>query len=77
MAYSPCEGDHCASGQAGCITEDNPGPVGTSCKGGATFGTDPGVVHWICINTFDEAGATIDIYGDEDIPSGTICLTGR
>ena len=75
LVYSPCEGDHCESGQVGCTAKDNPGPAGASCKADAAFGSAPGTVHWICINPYDETGAHIDIYGPEDAPSGTICMT--
>ena len=73
--YSPCEGESCESGQAGCTARDNPAPSGTSCRAGAEFGMAATAVHWACINPYDQEGSHIDIYGDEDIPSGTICLT--
>ena len=65
------------SGQAGCSAQDNPPPAGTSCKAGAVFSTGTTAVHWACINPFDEEGAHIDIYGAEDVPSGTICWSVR
>ena len=75
LVYSPCEGEHCQSGQAGCPTEGNTEPGGISCKSGAVWGEDTHAVHWDCINTFDQEGTHIDIYGHEDIPSGTVCFT--
>ena len=44
---------------------------------GAEFGMAATAVHWACINPYDQEGSHIDIYGDEDIPSGTICSTVR
>jgi len=74
LVYTPCEGTHCSSGQAGC-TGGELGPGGNSCKGGATFGTGTGTVHWVCVNPYGQGPSHIDIYGGEEIPSGTICLT--
>ena len=65
------------SGQAGCTHQDITPPPGTPCKAGAEFGTGDSAVHWACVNPFDQEGRHIDIYGTEDIPSGTICSTVR
>ena len=75
QAYSACEGEHCQAGQAGCADREGETPGGTACQAGAEFSLDRQAVHWDCVDPWDEAGAHIDIYGTEDIPSGTICVT--
>ena len=73
--YSPCEGESCMSGQAGCTHQDITPPPGAPCQAGAEFGTGHSAVHWACVNPFDQEGRHVDIYGTEEIPSGTICST--
>jgi len=73
--YSPCEGESCMSGQAGCTHQDITPPPGAPCQAGAEFGTGDSAVHWACVNPFDQEGRHVDIYGTEEIPSGTICST--
>jgi len=78
IIYEPCgEPEKCQSGQAGCTTDDNPGPEGATCKSDVDFIEETGAVHWKCINPFDEEGTHIDIYGHDPVPSGTICWTVR
>ena len=72
LSYSPCEGHHCLSGQAGC---DRAVPGGATCQGGALYSEDRHAVHWSCTDTWDIQGRRIDIYGVQDIPSGTVCMT--
>lgn len=75
--YIPCDREHCLSGQAHCDGDDGgvvPIPDDATCNGAVLFLTDS--VHWQCFN-LNNIENHINIYIDEDVPTGVICITAQ
>jgi len=85
--FLPCLDEaHCVSGQVGCTLDNQrPEPEGTQpCKRmtAADFSSDPGSVHWTCLDQYDPTGF-VNIYGaasndtPADVLTSTICWTAK
>ena len=75
-SYSPCEGSFCLSGKVDCklgvsTKEETESP----CVGEAEFNEEEDAVHWSCTDPLSLTDEHIDVYGNQSLPSGTVCMT--
>ena len=72
-----CTETSCYTGDVGCPDGEMPDPdTGLGCPGKMEFQTDPGFLHWGCVNEDADISSPYD-QDAETMPAGTLCTTSQ
>ena len=72
-----CEPTSCYTGDVGCTGGEMPGPdTGLGCPAKILFKTDPGYIHWGCVNDLVDISSPYDPVA-ETMPAETLCTTSQ
>ena len=72
-----CTETSCSTGDVGCPDGEMPDPdTGLGCPGKMEFHTDPGYIHWGCVNEVADISSPYD-QDAETMPANTLCTTSQ
>ena len=72
-----CTATSCYTGDVGCLGGKTPGPdTGTGCPAKMVFETDPGFIHWGCVNEVADISSPYDPAA-ETMAANTLCTTSQ